>query len=68
MVTLTDMSIQAMERKLAIAYIVHTGSSISICLPKPLTIICLCSILSILSTKAIAFVVEFCIQYYYVDL
>jgi hypothetical protein len=41
---------------------VHTAFSISICLPKPLTTICLlCSMLSIFSTRAIAFVVDFSI-------
>jgi hypothetical protein len=63
MVTLTDMSIRAVERKLAIIYFVYSGSSISICLTKVLTTICLSSMLSILSTKAIAFVVDFSIQY-----
>ena len=46
----------------------HTKSSISIRGPKVLITICLCSILSILlSTRAIAFVVDFSVQYYYVD-
>ena len=59
-----DINIQAMGRKLAIAYFVHTGSSISICLPEILTICLCCSIYSILlSTKDIAFVVDFSVEY-----
>jgi hypothetical protein len=60
MVTLIDMSIQAME--MAIVYFVHLGSSIFICLHKALTTICLCNMLPILSTRAIAFVVDFSIH------
>ena len=65
MVTLTDMSMQSKKWKLVPAYFMHTRSSIPIRVPRALITICLCSILSILSTRAIAFVVDFSIQYYY---
>jgi hypothetical protein len=65
MVTLTDMSMQSKKLKLVPAYFMHTRSSIPIRVPRALITICLCSILSILSTRAIAFVVDFSIQYYY---
>jgi hypothetical protein len=62
-VTISNVNIHTMDWKLVLAYFVYAGSSISICLPKALTTICLCSINSIFSTKAIAFVVDFSIQY-----
>ena len=65
MVTLTDMSMQSKKWKLVPAYFMHTRSSIPIRVPRALITICLCSILSILSTRGIAFVVDFSIQYYY---
>jgi hypothetical protein len=49
-----------MEWKLVIASFAHTRYSI--CLPTILTI-CLCSMYFVLSTRAIAFVVDFSIQY-----
>jgi hypothetical protein len=63
MVTLTDIS-KAIESKLVIASFVNTASSISICLPEILTICLCCSIYYILlSTKAIAFVIDFSVEY-----
>jgi len=62
MVTLTDIIIQVIEIKPLITYFVNSGFSVSsILLPNALTI-CLSSILSIYTTKAIAFVVDFSIQ------
>jgi hypothetical protein len=53
------MSIQAWESKLVITSFAHTRYSI--CLPKPLIFV---FIACYLSSKAIAFVVDFSVQYY----
>lgn len=59
-----DIVVEALiDWKVVIEYFVYIGYSISIRLPKVLTICLLCVIYSIFSTKAIAFVVHFSIQY-----
>ena len=47
MVTMSNINIHTMDWKLVPEYFVHTGYSVSICLQKALTIICLCSMLPI---------------------
>jgi len=57
------MSIQSMWWKPVIVNFMNSKYSISICLTKALTTICLSSMLSISSTRAIAFLVDLSIQY-----